>query len=74
VVHVGHNRGVYRVLFGRPEGKRPLEKPKRGWEMSIKMVLTRSKMRRHGLNCSGSGKGQVAGSCKSVNELSSFIK
>jgi hypothetical protein len=32
-------RGVYRVLVGRPEGTRPLERPKRGWEDNIKMDL-----------------------------------
>jgi hypothetical protein len=30
-------RGVYRVLVGRPEGKRPLGKPRRRWEDNIKM-------------------------------------
>jgi hypothetical protein len=30
-------RGVYRVLVGKPEGKRPLERPRRGWEDNIKM-------------------------------------
>jgi len=29
--------GVYRVLVGRPEGKRPLGRPKRRWEDNIKM-------------------------------------
>jgi hypothetical protein len=29
---MGHRRGVYRVLVGRPEGKRPLPRPKRRWE------------------------------------------
>ena len=28
-------RGVYRVLVGRPEGKRPLEKPRHGWENNL---------------------------------------
>jgi hypothetical protein len=32
-------RGVYRVLVGRPEGKRPLERPRRRWEDNIKMDL-----------------------------------
>jgi hypothetical protein len=32
-------RGVYRVLGGRPEGKRPLERPMRRWEDNIKMDL-----------------------------------
>jgi hypothetical protein len=31
--------GVYTVLFGRPEGKRPLGKPRRKWEDNIKMYL-----------------------------------
>jgi hypothetical protein len=29
VARMGEGRGVYRVLIGRPEGKRPLERPKR---------------------------------------------
>jgi hypothetical protein len=28
---------VYRVLVGKPEGKRPLERPRRKWEVNIKM-------------------------------------
>jgi hypothetical protein len=32
-------RGVYRVLVGRPEGKRPLGRPRRRWEDKIKMDL-----------------------------------
>jgi hypothetical protein len=32
-------RGVYRVLVGRPEGRRPLERPRRRWENNIKMDL-----------------------------------
>jgi len=34
---VGGRRGVYRVLVGKPEGKRPLERPRRMWEDNIKM-------------------------------------
>jgi hypothetical protein len=37
VVHMGEGRGVYRVLVGRPEGKRPLGRPRHGWEDNIKM-------------------------------------
>jgi hypothetical protein len=36
----GEGRGVYRVLVGRPEGKRPLERPSRRWEDNIKIDLT----------------------------------
>jgi hypothetical protein len=32
-------RDVYRVLAGRPEGKRPLERPRRRWEDNIKLDL-----------------------------------
>jgi hypothetical protein len=32
-------RGIYRVLVGRPEGKRPLGKPRRRWEDNIRMNL-----------------------------------
>jgi hypothetical protein len=35
----GEGRGVYRVLVGRPEGKRPLGRPRRRWEDNIKMDL-----------------------------------
>jgi hypothetical protein len=31
----GKGRGVYRVLVGRSEGKRPLGRPRRGWEDNI---------------------------------------
>jgi hypothetical protein len=34
-----HGRGVYRVLDGRPEGKRPLGRPRRRWEDNIKIDL-----------------------------------
>ena len=32
-------RGVYRVLVGKPEGKRPLVRPRHRWEDNIKMDL-----------------------------------
>ena len=37
VVRMGERRGVYRVLVGEPEGKRPLGRPRRRWEDNIKM-------------------------------------
>jgi hypothetical protein len=39
VARMGEGRGVYRVLVGRPEGKRTLRRPRRGWKDSIKMDL-----------------------------------
>jgi hypothetical protein len=34
---MGVGRNVYRVLVGKPEGRRPLGRPRRGWENGIKM-------------------------------------
>jgi hypothetical protein len=39
VARMGEGRKVYRVLVGKPEGKRPLERPRRRWEDGIKMDL-----------------------------------
>jgi hypothetical protein len=40
VARMGEGRNVYRVLVGKPEGKIPLERPRRRWEDGIKMDLT----------------------------------
>ena len=39
VARMGEGRGVYRVLVGKPQGKRPLGRPRRRWEDNIKMDL-----------------------------------
>ena len=39
VARMGEGRGVHKVLVGKPEGKRQLERPKRRWEDNIKMDL-----------------------------------
>ena len=36
---MGEGRGVYRDLVGKPEGKRPLGRPRRRWEDNINMDL-----------------------------------
>jgi hypothetical protein len=36
---MGEERNVYRVLMGKPEGKGPLDRPRRGWEDGIRMDL-----------------------------------
>jgi hypothetical protein len=36
---MGEGRKVYRVLVGKPEGKTPLERPRRRWEDGIRMNL-----------------------------------
>jgi hypothetical protein len=39
VTRMGEERGVYRVLVGKPEGNRPLGRPRRRWEDNIRMDL-----------------------------------
>jgi len=39
VARMGEERGVYRVLVGKPEGKRPLGRPRRRWVYNIRMDL-----------------------------------
>jgi hypothetical protein len=39
VVRMGEGKGAYRILVGRPEGRRRLGKPRRRWEDNIKMDL-----------------------------------
>jgi hypothetical protein len=39
VARVGEERNVYKVLVGKPEGKRPLGRPRRRWENGIRIDL-----------------------------------
>jgi hypothetical protein len=39
VARMGEERNVYKVLTGKPEGKRPLGRPRRRWEVGIRMDL-----------------------------------
>jgi hypothetical protein len=39
VARMGERRGAYGVLVGKPEGRRPLGRPKRRWEDNIKTDL-----------------------------------
>jgi hypothetical protein len=39
VARMGEDRGVHSVLVGKPEGKRPLGRPRRRWEDNINMDL-----------------------------------
>jgi len=36
---MGERRGIYRVLVGKPGGKRPIGRPRRRWEDNIKLGL-----------------------------------
>ena len=46
VARMGERTGVYRVLLGKPEGKRPLGRDRRRWEENIKIDL-------HEVGCRG---------------------
>jgi len=39
VAHMGERRGVYRVLVEKPEGKRPLGRPRCGWEVILRWIF-----------------------------------
>ena len=39
VAHMGEEKGLYRVLVGKPEGRRPLGRPRRRWVYKIKTDL-----------------------------------
>jgi hypothetical protein len=39
VARMGERRNAYRILVGKPEGKRPLGRPRRRWVDNIKIVL-----------------------------------
>jgi hypothetical protein len=66
-------RGVYRVLVGKPEGKRTLGRPRRRWDDKLKVGVK-------GVGCGSmdctelAQDRQVAGTCKCGNEPSDCIK
>jgi hypothetical protein len=39
VVRFGERRGVYRVLVGKPEGKRPLGRPRHRWRIILRWIF-----------------------------------
>ena len=55
VARMWEDRGVHRALGGKPEGKRPLGRPRRRWEDNIKMDLQEVGGGRWGLDGVGSG-------------------
>jgi hypothetical protein len=66
----GEDRGVCRVLVRKPEGKRPLGRPRRRWEDNIRMDLQE-------VGCGGVdwiGLTQDRDSCECGNEFSVSIK
>ena len=55
VARMGENSGVHRGLVRKPEGKRPLGRPRRRWEDNIKMDLQEVGCGGHGLDRAGLG-------------------
>jgi hypothetical protein len=53
VARMGDRGGVYRGLLGKPEGKRPLGRPRRRWEDNIKMDLLEVGCGEYGLDRTG---------------------
>jgi hypothetical protein len=68
VARVGEERKVCRVLVGKPEGKRPLGRPRRRWEDGIRMDLREIPLGVCGLDSIGSGQGPVVGCCECGDE------
>ena len=60
-------RGTYKVMVGKPDGKRPLGRDRHRWEDTIKIDLQEIGWG-DGLDRSDSGWGQVVGSCVCGNE------
>jgi hypothetical protein len=63
-------RRVYKVLVGKPEGKRPFGRPRRRWEDGIRMDLREIGLGGCGLDSTGSGQGPVTGCCECGDEPS----
>jgi len=55
VARVGEERGVHRFLLGKPEGRRPLGRPRRRWADNIRMDLQDLGMWVYGLDWAGPG-------------------
>ena len=70
---MGASRGAYSVLVGKPERRRPLERPRLRWEDNIEKDFREVRWGQE-LDRSSSGYGQVAGCCEYGNEPSDSVK
>jgi hypothetical protein len=68
VARMGEERKLYKVLVGKPKGKRPLGRPRRRWEDGIRTDLRETGLGGCGLDSTGSGQGPVAGCCECGDE------
>jgi hypothetical protein len=59
--------GAYGLLVGRPDGKRPLGKPRGRWSIILKWIFKKWDGEAW-IGFSGTGQGQLAGACESSNE------
>jgi hypothetical protein len=71
---MGERRGLYRVLVGKPEGKRPLGRPMHRWEDNIKVDL--QVVRCGGMDWIGlaQDRDRWGKTCECGNKLSGTIK
>jgi hypothetical protein len=53
MARMGEGRNMYRVLVGKPKGKRSLVSPRRSWENGLKMDLRETGWRGHGMDSPG---------------------
>jgi hypothetical protein len=70
VARMGEERKVYKVLVGKPQGRRSLVRPRRRWEDGIRMDLREIGLGGVDWNLTGSGQGPVAGCCECGDEPS----
>ena len=74
VARMSEERGVYRVLVGKPEEMRPLGRLRRRWVGNIRMGLKEVGCGVYGLDWAGPGWRQVADPCECGNEPSGSVK
>jgi hypothetical protein len=72
VARLGEEGKVYKVLLGKPEGRRPLGRPRRRWEYGVRIDLRDIGLRGCGLDSTGSGQGSVAG-CRECGDEPSVL-
>jgi hypothetical protein len=70
VARMGEERKVYKVWVGKPEGKKPLGRPRRRREDGIRTDLRETGLGGCGLDSTGSGQEPVAGCCECGDEPS----
>jgi hypothetical protein len=71
VARVGEEWEVYKILMEKPEGKRPLERPRRRWEDGIRIDLRETGCG-YGVDPVDSGQGPVAGCCEYGDEPAGY--